>query len=69
MVRPLGGQPMPCAQPLMNSKMNIMVTLDVAQGAKPKINMTAAEISKPKGRKNLGFERSDTNPIRNFDKP
>ena len=42
---------MPWAQPLMNSKMNIMVTLDVAQGAKPKMNITPAETSKPKGRK------------------
>ena len=69
MVRPLGGQPMPCAHPLMNNRMNIMVTLDVAQGAKPKMNMTAAEIIRPNGRKNLGLERSDTRPMRNFDKP
>jgi hypothetical protein len=51
MVRPLGGQPMPWAQPLMNSRMNIMVTLDVAHGAKPKMNITPAETSRPNGRK------------------
>ncbi|MCY1450162.1 hypothetical protein D9M71_669460 [compost metagenome] len=60
---------MPCAQPLMNSKMNIMVTLDVAQGAKPKMNITPADTRRPNGRKKRGLERSDTRPMRNFDRP
>ncbi len=42
---------MPWAQPLMNNRMNIMVTLDVAQGAKPKMNITPADTNRPNGRK------------------
>ncbi|MNP77850.1 hypothetical protein D3C76_1753590 [compost metagenome] len=53
----------------MNSRMNIMVTLDVAHGAKPKTNITPADTNRPNGRKKRGLERSDTRPIRNFDRP
>ncbi|MNG02709.1 hypothetical protein D3C84_857500 [compost metagenome] len=60
---------MPCAQPLMNSRTNMIVTLDVAQWAKPNVNITAAETTRPNGRKKRGLERSDTMPIRNLDKP
>ena len=44
MVRPLGGQPMPWAQPLMKSRTNMMATLEVAQCANPKMNITGVEI-------------------------
>lgn len=69
MVRPLGGQPMPWAQPLMKSRTNMMATLEVAQCANPKMNITAADTNRPNGRKTRGLERSETRPMMNFDRP
>jgi hypothetical protein len=49
--------------------MNIVVTLEVAQGAKPKRSITKADSTKPIGRKYREFERSETRPMRNLDRP
>ena len=43
--------------------------LEVAHGTKPMNSMTAAARIKPAGRNTRGFERSDTEPIMNLEKP
>ena len=43
MVRPQGGQPMPCAQPFRNRSTNMMPMLEVAQCIVPIMNMMPAE--------------------------
>jgi hypothetical protein len=46
-----------------------MAMLDVAHGTNPMNNMTAAARINPAGRKTRGFERSETDPMMNFEKP
>lgn len=59
--------PHPPNQPQRNNSTNITAMLDVAHGTKPINNMTAAARINPAGRKTRGFERSDTEPIINFE--
>lgn len=47
----------------------MIATLEVAQCANPKMNITAADTSSPNGRKTRGLERSETSPMMNFDRP
>ena len=67
--RPQGGHPIPWNQPFKNSMMNMMAMLEVAQRVRPRVRLTAADITRPSGRKKRAFDRSDTLPIRNFDRP
>ena len=60
---------MPWNQPHRNSSTNITAMLDVAQGTKPINNITAAARISPAGRKTRGFERSETEPMMNFENP
>ena len=69
MVRPHGGQPIPWNQPQRNSSTNIIMMLDVAHGTKPITSITSAARIKPAGRKMRGFERSETDPMMNFENP
>lgn len=47
----------------------MMAMLEVAHGTKPMNSITAAARIRPAGRNTRGFERSDTDPIMNFEKP
>src|SRR5690606_21405247 len=69
MVRPHGGHPIPWNQPQINSSTNITAMLEVAQGTKPINSITAAARIRPAGKKTRGFERSETDPMMNFEKP
>src|SRR5438128_7828914 len=68
-VLPHGGQPIPWTQPfaiwiMMTSANEAYIALN-----RPEAAISAHESRSPRGRKYLGLERSDTDPIRNFDTP
>ena len=69
MVRPHGGQPIPWNHPQRNSNTNMIMMLEVAHGTKPITSITSAARIKPAGRKMRGFERSETEPMMNFENP
>ena len=68
--RPQGGQPIPCIQPLTNSRQNIMtmaVEIGIApQGSSPMRVMISAEAISPKGMKTRALLRSETVPMTNL---
>ncbi len=69
MVLPHGGQPMPCTQPLTAMITTIVTSVARAGSNRPNIAMITLDSSSPSGRKYFGLLRSETEPIRNFDRP
>ena len=69
MVLPQGGQPIPCTQPF--SVITTMIAVSDADSAstRPKAAISAQENRRPSGRKYFGLLRSETEPIRNLEKP
>ena len=69
MVLPQGGQPMPCTQPF--AAITTMIATSDADSAStsPKAAISAHESRSPSGRKYFGLLRSETEPIRNFERP
>jgi hypothetical protein len=69
MTRPLAGQPMPWNQPLASCRANIIPTVAVAAGACPMMIIVAALSASPSAMKVRALLRSDTLPMKNFEKP
>ncbi len=47
----------------------MIMMLEVAHGTKPITSITSAARISPAGRKMRGFERSETDPMMNFENP
>ena len=70
MARPQGGQPMPCIQPLTNSRQNIAMMATGIEidphGSTPMKIMMSAEAINPSGMKTRALLRSETVPMTNL---